>query len=192
MKLSQVTNLSDARYAAGMGVQMIGFNINPDSQYYIDAVKFAEISGWVSGIDLVGEFDGEVFAIGAGYELDYIQISKPESIEIIKNLGKKVILQLNLSELGEEEAERIMESNHEEVDMFLLESTDSSFIPKVKAWAKTFPILLGYGISEENVLEILEKYAIKGISLLGSEEKVVGFKDYDHLSAILEVLMDED
>ena len=39
VKISQVTNLSDAGYCAGMGVEMIGFMIDEDSESYVSAQK---------------------------------------------------------------------------------------------------------------------------------------------------------
>ena len=55
VKISNVTNLSDARYCAGMGVDMLGFSMDADSPNYIDPKKFGEIRGWVAGVQIVGE-----------------------------------------------------------------------------------------------------------------------------------------
>ena len=55
VKISNVTNLSDARYCAGMGVDMLGFSMDADSPDYIEPKKFAEIRGWVAGVQIVGE-----------------------------------------------------------------------------------------------------------------------------------------
>jgi phosphoribosylanthranilate isomerase len=49
VKISNVTNLSDARYCAGMGVEMLGFSIDEDSPNYISP-KNSRISvpGWLA------------------------------------------------------------------------------------------------------------------------------------------------
>jgi len=50
-----ITNLSDARYFAGMGVQWLGFQIDPNQTSYLNPQKFREIVGWVTGPALVLE-----------------------------------------------------------------------------------------------------------------------------------------
>ena len=42
VKIGDVTNLSDARYAAGMGVDYIGFNVDTNSTNFVTATKFNE------------------------------------------------------------------------------------------------------------------------------------------------------
>lgn len=56
LKFSSITNLSDARYAAGMWADFIGFNFDPSSSNYIEPSKAASIIGWISGPAIVGEF----------------------------------------------------------------------------------------------------------------------------------------
>jgi len=189
VKLSQVTNLSDSRYAAGMGVQMMGFNINPDSEFYTDPDKFNAITGWISGVDLVGEFDGDVFSFNAGYEFDYVQIQDKSFVEIVRKMNKKVIFKINLDKDKDDEAEQLMMELKDDVEYFLIESNNEKHNPpKLKTWAMSFPIILGFGITEDNVVELIDEYELKGISIMGGEEKVVGFKDYDQLAGILERL----
>ena len=57
VKVGNITNLSDARYCAGMGVDMLGFCFEKKSEQYIDPESYKEIIGWISGPQLVGEFD---------------------------------------------------------------------------------------------------------------------------------------
>ena len=52
VKISAVTNLSDARYCAGMGVEWIGFSMDT-----VPAEKYGEIRGWLAGVQVVGETD---------------------------------------------------------------------------------------------------------------------------------------
>ena len=56
LKFSSISNLSDARYAAGMWADFIGFNFDPNSSSYIDPEKAKSIIGWISGTAIVGEF----------------------------------------------------------------------------------------------------------------------------------------
>ena len=54
VKISSVNNLSDARYCAGMGVDIIGFDLHEGSDHYVSPSKFKEIERWISGVKLAG------------------------------------------------------------------------------------------------------------------------------------------
>jgi len=193
VKLSEVTNLSDARYGAGMGVQMMGFNINPESEHYIDPDKFKEITHWIAGVELVGEFDGDILSFNVGYSLDYIQVSDPEMIKDVIALQKKVIFRVDLDKVSANDVDLLMSEWKSKISFYLLEKSDNIIDPtKLKVWSSSFPVILGFGISDEIVDELLEKFPIKGIAIKGGEEQVVGFKDYDQLSSILMKIETED
>ena len=51
-----------------------------------------------------------------------------------------------------------------------------------------YPVILGFGINEQNAHSIAKELGLAGISLAGSSEIRPGFKDYDELADILEVL----
>lgn len=59
LKFSNVSNLSDARYAAGMWADFIGFCFDPSSPDYIEPAKAKEIAGWVNGPLITGEFGNQ-------------------------------------------------------------------------------------------------------------------------------------
>lgn len=48
------TNLSEARYCAGMGVQYIGIIIDDTQPNYLSPEKFLEIKGWLVGVSFIG------------------------------------------------------------------------------------------------------------------------------------------
>ena len=54
--VSRITNLSDARYCAGMGVDMIGIVIDRNHPDYVSPQKYKEMIGWISGPRHVAEF----------------------------------------------------------------------------------------------------------------------------------------
>lgn len=78
VKIGDVTNLSDARYAAGMGVDYIGFNINPDSEHFVTSDKVAEIINWVSGVGIIGEIGEKLPIEDNGYGSMLIETSNIE------------------------------------------------------------------------------------------------------------------
>jgi phosphoribosylanthranilate isomerase len=58
VKVGNISNLSDARYCAGMGVDMLGFRVIDGLPGYIAPQAFQEIRGWISGPKVVAEIYG--------------------------------------------------------------------------------------------------------------------------------------
>ena len=81
--------MSDARYCSGMGVDLLGFALNQDKEDAVSAELILEISGWVSGVKFVGEFDHlsseDVASLLQKLSLDFIETTNLAQIE--KNLS---------------------------------------------------------------------------------------------------------
>ena len=56
LEASSITNLSVARYFASYGINMIGFCFDPQSTNFMNPFKVKEITGWIEGPKIVGEF----------------------------------------------------------------------------------------------------------------------------------------
>jgi phosphoribosylanthranilate isomerase len=56
LKFTSITNLSDARYAAGAWADFAGFCFDPSLPEYLEPQKAKEIAGWINGPLLTGEF----------------------------------------------------------------------------------------------------------------------------------------
>lgn len=194
VKVSNITNLSDARYCAGMGVEMIGFVMDKFSADYTSPEKMKEIKSWVAGVQVVGETQSadyeEVKALVEAYEIDVLQISEAGLLPQIADLGKPIILKL---EFESAYLEDYLERYSQFVEFFLVEGSDFSDFARytLKEYSFNYPIVLDFGITAENVNELLEEMQIKGIALKGSNEIRPGYKDYDELSEILEVLEED-
>ncbi|WP_064196944.1 MULTISPECIES: hypothetical protein [Emticicia] len=194
VKVSNITNLSDARYCAGMGVEMIGFVMDTASVDYVAPEKMKEIKSWVAGIQTVGETKcgdlEEIKNMIAYYEIDVLQISEVALLPQIVDFGKPIILKLEFdSAYFEENLERYASF----VEFFLVDGTELSDFARytIKEYAFNYPIVLDFGITSENVMELVSDMNIKGIALKGTNEIRPGYKDYDELSEILE-LLEED
>jgi phosphoribosylanthranilate isomerase len=194
VKVSNITNLSDARYCAGMGVDMIGFVMDKFSADYTSPEKMKEIKSWVAGVQIVGETQSadydEVKAFVEAYEIDILQISEAGLLPQIADLGKPIILKL---EFESAYLEDYLERYSQFVEFFLVDGGDFSDFARytLKEYSFNYPIVLDFGITAENVNELLEEMQIKGIALKGSSEIRPGYKDYDELSEILEVLEED-
>src|SRR5688572_33445133 len=83
VKVGCITNLSDARYCAGMGVDMLGFRVVEGQEDYIKPSQFQEIRGWISGPSVVAEVYGlkspdDLAPILESFKPDYLEMSLQE------------------------------------------------------------------------------------------------------------------
>lgn len=192
VKVGQITNLSNARYCAGMGVNMLGFVVDDGSEFFISPEQFREISGWVAGVEFVGEISGSQIPELTGYSFSYLQVSDRALPEIVHASGYACIFYINTANYVPEHIAQMMEEQQKYVSYFLLEGLnpdilDDAELERITTWAASYPVWLGSGITPHNLEKLLAS-GIRGIALYGGTESKPGFKDYDELADILEAL----
>jgi len=201
VKISGINNLSDARYCAGMTVDILGFSFEPAHPDYIDPNKFTAITEWLSGVAFCAEFemaDAEQIrdTLEQYPEIDYLQITNPDYLPALKLLQKPIILRLSTSLMTDwVRLEQLLEKSTSDVTFFLFERDTSREIASVKDVlniAEDYPVLLGFGLEEDNVQKLLEQGDLKGIALRGGDEIKPGYKDFDELADILEAIEIDD
>lgn len=200
IKVGEITNLSEARYCAGMGVEMLGFPLDENHPRYVELTKVKEITGWLSGVKVVGEFTGNHAAniefLAESIDLDFIQVDYPISFEALNHLQLPVILRINTDLFSTDEIDTCLKGHAHAhgIEYFLLDSetkTDlSGWEASIKKWASEYPILVGFGITPETVDDILSTIKPAGLSLKGEDEIRPGLKKFDELADILELLED--
>ncbi|WP_337041248.1 N-(5'-phosphoribosyl)anthranilate isomerase [Emticicia sp. 17c] len=194
VKVGNITNLSDARYCAGMGVDLVGFVIDKFSDDYIPSEKLKEIQSWLAGVQIVGETQSadydEIATLLQSYEIDILQISEASLLPAISHLGKPIILKLDADSAYLEESLKLYSQF---VSYFLIEGQELTdfFLYHLKEYAADYPVILGFGINAHNIHQLLGETPIQGIALKGSQELRPGYKDYDELSEILEAIETE-
>ncbi len=199
VKISNVTNLSDARYCAGMGVDMLGFSIDENSSHHVAPKKYAEIRAWVAGVRLVAESSEtdpkKLLALLTEYEFDALQVEDPDLLVYLKSeLDKPLLLRVDVDHYEADELDALMGRYVAEVAYFLLESAhEAELTDEWKAYLVTlgreYPILLGFGLDQEMPTpEFVANLGIAGIALRGSAELRPGYKDFGALMDILEAL----
>ena len=185
IKVGSLTNLSDARYCAGMDVQMLGFQAVPDLPRHLPAAKFQEIRGWVTGPKIVAEVHGvqsqsQLELIIETYRPDYLELGLNE-VQFMGTATVPVILALRPDEFWDEAIKANM-SLQSLVAYALVDIADARELPVPK---------IVHVASFDEALIVLEKSAASGMALLGSDELSPGLKSYDTLAPILEMLEDE-
>ncbi len=179
VKVGNITNLSDARYCSGMGVDMLGFSVIEGQPNYLSPKLFHEIRGWISGPKVVAE----LYGIGPSIDLDQIITEyAPDLFELSAKEFSQNIFQLKLPCLvsaGPLEVELL--NNYTQIHYVIVD------LEGMKTAKRTHPLLLRPH-SKENLWETISAHSISGVALTGSHEIRPGFKEYTELADILELL----
>lgn len=195
VKISNINNLSDARYCAGMMVDVLGFNVDPSSDSFVSEGDFEEITDWVAGVKFAGEFNGatleQIKASVKLYSLDFVEISNLDMVEPVHLLGKPIIFRLDIN--SKEELSKLkshLSYLDELANMVVIKSTNTELFEEIDSqigyYNGNLKLLKGYGISEDPNIG-----KFPGIELEATEEDRPGFKDYGQIMDILE-LIEED
>jgi phosphoribosylanthranilate isomerase len=197
VKISNVTNLSDARYCAGMGVDMLGFSMDTDSADYVDPARFTEMRSWVAGVLIVGETTSTdidiIEQLLDTYQPDLLQVDESAMLPYLSTFGKRLILRVNLSLLTLDQLNTLFQTGASGAEYVLLESSgplhlDDDLKSALQRLASRYAILLGTGISVSNVHDLLSELPVQGIALSGGNEEQPGNKEFGELMDILEAI----
>ncbi len=189
VKAGNITNLSDARYCAGMGVEIIGFPVGKSNPKALEYAKIKEIAGWVSGIKIALEFEDLFF--DEAYSIQLIHEIKPDYIQLPYNLRAdfrritSIPLLLYTTTLNDESLAK--------EDIILYDGTISDNEKSLLDFCtKNKVILSGSQINPNYLQKILTILKPFGIELKGGNEISPGLKSFDELSEILEFLEVEE
>ena len=184
----RITNLSDARYCAGMGVDMLGFVIDPGHEDFVSAKSYQELVGWIAGpkrvIEVTGAFPSNWTETIEQYKPDLIHIPFA-NIGTFPAIDLPVVLEISFQDW------KVSWSKFQSLPITISHVMITGFPDSISAAdfpARQYPIILALKENETTVEVLLEKAEVEGIALMGSREQAPGLKDYDHLARILEEL----
>ncbi|HTF22098.1 MAG TPA: hypothetical protein VK658_28650 [Chryseolinea sp.] len=178
VKVGSLTNLSDARYCAGMDVQLLGVQAVTGLPNYLSPARFQEIRGWIAGPSIVAEVHGvqsiqEIESIIEAYRPDYLELGIAELL-LAETVSLPVIVRVKPGE----------SFDHVRVApaYALVDAGDTrSFeVPRIVRVS-----------SLEDAKRVLDDSGVSGMALQGSDELSPGLKTYDTLAPILEMLEDD-
>lgn len=194
VKISDVSNLSDARYCAGMLVNYMGFNIDPSSSKSINVDEFTAISSWLAGVDFVGEFVSDdvaqIIETAIEYGIQIVETIHPQIVGQLKEEGLTVILKISNDSVSGLLSASKLEADY--IHVYSIDFDAEIALDQLGKLNAKCPVLLGYGITPENIIELVDSSNISGIAMAGGDEIKPGYKDYDELADILEPLEIED
>lgn len=173
VKVGCVTNLSDARYCAGMGVDMLGFRVVEGQENYIRPAQFQEIRGWITGPLVVAEVYGlkdpaELKAIVENFKPDYLEMGVQE-LSRFSTLALPFLLTTS------------------ESDILTNLPIQPAYLISKKPFKTPLPLLIEVQATGD-LVPLLDDKRVKGIVLKGGVELKPGLKDYEVMNEVLELL----
>jgi phosphoribosylanthranilate isomerase len=203
VKISNVNNLSDARYCSGMYVDLMGFALEPTDENYLSPDAFKEITDWLSGLQYVGEFTNSDPAyilerVSAYKGIKYIQVDEESHLQQLSLSGYKLILNSRADTNKQLKQLLPLAKRLKDADVILLIDTsdpnnfDNPDWEIIREIAQTCDVLLGFGFDADTVEFILSETQVKGIAMKGGKEIKPGVKDFDELADTLEQLEIQD
>ena len=186
VKVSHISNLSDARYCSGMGVDMLGFQVIPGADHYMPPHVFQDIRGWLAGPRIVAELAGvtsedEIRDAVQTYAPDYLELTADEYRRFKHALQLPCIIHFS-------DARAIASLQGESNFSHALVDADINCDDIASV---TVPVLIAVSSLGE-MREKLSGKCFKGIVLQGPEEQRPGVTNYEQLGTILEALEDEN
>jgi phosphoribosylanthranilate isomerase len=179
VKVGGITNLSDARYCAGMGADFLGFRVTQGFQNSISIKTYQEIRGWVTGPQIVAEIYGlsdaaQLREIIENFRPDVFELGMKEYESIGSHLEIPFILALkegdDVPHLGVKPAYVLVDDG----------PTVSKFIPQHEVLVSVR--------NRDEAERCLKHTGVSGLALEGGQEVRPGLKSYDDLADILELL----
>lgn len=191
VKVGKISNLSDARYCAGMSVDMLGFSVISGKDNYVSPELFREMRGWFTGPAVVTEVYGiekheDLPGIIQQYLPDFIEGSFAD-IKKLHAAFTAYIVSTTYEEIKAHEDE--LGIYRPQIAYLII--PESTPLDQIEALSKEYKILLRIDSLNPDDSKLHNAHT-KGIALQGGTEDKPGLKNYDALSSVLEKLETED
>ena len=168
--ITNVTNLTDARYFAAYGVDYLSFCIDKKDPCFVASEKIVEIMQWTEGPKLA-------LQLGSDSLLD--AILSPELMIVDQNLK---------GAFGCPTYSYYDNASHQLHDGIIIRCSDTSVIHTIQSFPQGQIIYLQPTMDVALFQELISVEGVTGFVLEGSEELKVGLKDFDLLDEILDLI----
>lgn len=200
IKVCGITNLEDARFAAGALVDYLGFIFYKKSPRYIEPGEAGAIINWIEGPKKVGVFVNESIddlnSIAKQTGLDYVQLHGDESPEYCELVEKPIIKVIHIEEETVNYLLKHQIEQYAEVADYLLfdtkidglwggtgKSFDWSVITDMDI---NIPFFLSGGLNSDNIKEAIETVQSYAVDVSSSLEQKPGLKDFSKIEAFMD------
>jgi len=200
LKVCGITELEDARYLAGAGVDYLGFVQHEDSSRYAPPSLASDIIQWVHGPAPVGVFVNDGAATineavdEAGFEM--AQLHGQEPPYVVDEVDCPVIKAIHVrNDAAPEQLRTLFERYEDTADYFLLDThnssvwggTGESFNWRLaREFADEYPLFLAGGLDADNVARAIDTMRPFAIDLSSSLESAPGQKSFEKIDTFMD------
>lgn len=193
-----INNLSDARYCAGMGADYLTFRLDPALPGAVTPELVQELSSWVSGVQLIGEFGTmpaeQINAVARQCGLHAVLLHGLRTVEEMTELALPAWLLVGwIPDMLPEDVDRRFQQLAAHVAGFVFAElppqplTDAQ-LARLAEQARAYPIWLAPGFATGPVRELLRTVHPRGLVLEGGDEIRPGVRDFSEMEAVFEEL----
>ncbi|MBO6524483.1 MAG: phosphoribosylanthranilate isomerase [Balneolaceae bacterium] len=202
VKICGITNLGDARFAAGAMADYLGFIFYEKSPRYIEPGEAGAIINWIEGPEKVGVFVNQplddVNRIAKESGLDLVQLHGDETLEYCQLIEKPIIKVIHITPEYDIEELKAKVLLYADVAQFLL--FDSKIGDQWGGTGQTFdwnvlkeitgdvPFFLSGGLNPENIKEAIETVHPYAVDVSSGVEEKPGLKDFEKIEALMEAV----
>lgn len=200
IKICGITNLEDARFAAGALVDYLGFIFYEKSPRYIEPGEAGAIINWIEGPEKVGVFVNQplddVNRIAKETGLDYVQLHGDESVEYCGLVDKPIIKVIHIEEETVDYLLKHQVEQYAEVADYLLfdtkiegkwGGTGTAFDWNIlKEIGDDISFFLSGGLNAENIKQAIEIVQPFAVDVSSSLEQKPGLKDFGKIEAFMD------
>ena len=193
IKLGGVNNLSDARFAAAVGINYIGFSFNPSNPAYIPPIKAKEIIDWTSGSHIVGEFGEqdieEIQTISELLNIDIIELENDLLPDELGSFELPIIKKISLKDFNPDMFSQLINAYTGKVQSFHFYDWEHLLIKNTGLLKEVKEqVFIDLNPNLENWKAVLAEINPFGIHLSGENEEKTGIRDFDELNDLIEQL----
>ena len=206
VKICGITNLEDARFAAGAFVDFLGFIFYEKSPRFIDPAKAGAMLNWIEGPKKVGVFVNqpwqEVNQIAKETGLDYVQLHGNESIDYCQQIEKPIIKAIPVSrEISALDLKSATALYSQVAEYYLFDTklgadwggTGQTFDWKLlEEISVDKPFFLAGGITPENAVHAINNVHPFAIDVNSGVEEKPGLKDFEKIEQLMENIQNEN
>ncbi len=207
VKASAISNLSDARYfAAQYSVEWMGFCLDEGNDAYMPPHLIKAMKEWVEGPKMVGEFGlqntEEILEQVQNIGLDIVQLSmfataSAEKIRLQVPVIQEIVIEKDCTEQMLLAQIKVFADN---ADYLLLDFEKSAWtfselvrsqtisIELLQRLCQQFPIILSINANATQLNTLIQSIEPQAISLKGGEEERVGYKSFDELNDLFDII----
>ncbi len=197
-----ITNLTDARYFAARGAQYLSFDLDEEMDTFISPQQLAAIKEWVSGPKIVGAFrtasPNGIVAAAKLLQLDLVQTTSTLSENEITALEVPVIRESFVEQLEylprlHEQLSvsaapfEILHFHGNDLSWDLIQANEFA-ARLLKEYCSQFQLLLHLPHQPGQITDIVDQLQPHGLYVQGGAEEKTGFKSFDELDELFDVL----